>query len=194
MVASFILNTATTLTLIRLVISPILMPLLIIYYLPASTIVTALIITTVFLMFSLTDFLDGYIARSRHQETEFGRLLDPVADKMLVASTLIALVAIDKLLAFWAILIIGREFFVMGLREVALNQGFSIPVNITGKLKTAAQFVFLTFALVNPAHCLGSIAFICDIIETTLLSITLILTLVSGYSYYSLFMSALKKA
>jgi CDP-diacylglycerol--glycerol-3-phosphate 3-phosphatidyltransferase len=93
----------------------------------------------VFALAALTDTLDGYIARSRGSVTTFGKLMDPIADKLLVAASLIALVSLDRLAAWIAMVIIAREFAVTGLRMVAAEQGVVIQASWMGKVKTILQ-------------------------------------------------------
>jgi CDP-diacylglycerol---glycerol-3-phosphate 3-phosphatidyltransferase len=93
----------------------------------------------VFALAAFTDTLDGYIARQRDAVTTFGKLMDPIADKLLVAAALIALVSLDRLAAWIAMVIIAREFAVTGLRLVAAEQGVVIQASWLGKLKTTLQ-------------------------------------------------------
>ncbi len=93
----------------------------------------------IFSIASITDFLDGYLARRSGQVTTFGIIMDPLADKFLVVSALIVLVDMERLSAFIAIILIVREFLVTGLRVVALSKDIVIPAEMGGKLKTTAQ-------------------------------------------------------
>jgi CDP-diacylglycerol--glycerol-3-phosphate 3-phosphatidyltransferase len=95
----------------------------------------------VFAIAALTDGLDGYIARSRQSVTTFGKVMDPVADKLIIAAALISLVSLDRLAAWVAMVIIAREFAVSGLRIAAGQQGVVIPASQLGKLKTITQVV-----------------------------------------------------
>jgi CDP-diacylglycerol---glycerol-3-phosphate 3-phosphatidyltransferase len=97
------------------------------------------IAAVVFAIAALTDGLDGYIARSQQSVTTFGKVMDPVADKLMVAAALIALVSLDRLAAWVAMVIIAREFAVSGLRIAAGQQGVVIPASGLGKLKTIVQ-------------------------------------------------------
>jgi len=92
-----------------------------------------------FLAAALTDILDGYLARRRKQVTTLGRLLDPIADKLLISSALISLVQLKIAPAWMVVIIIGREFAVSGLRSIAASEGFSIDVSPLGKGKMVAQ-------------------------------------------------------
>ena len=94
-----------------------------------------------FAIAALTDGLDGYIARSRQSVTTFGKVMDPVADKLMIAAALISLVSLDRLAAWVAMVIIAREFAVSGLRIAAGQQGVVIPASGLGKVKTIVQVV-----------------------------------------------------
>jgi CDP-diacylglycerol---glycerol-3-phosphate 3-phosphatidyltransferase len=97
-----------------------------------------------FLAAALTDLLDGYLARRRHQVTTLGRLLDPIADKLLISSALVSLVELKLAPAWMVVIIIGREFAVSGLRSIAASEGFSIDVSTLGKGKMVAQVAAVT--------------------------------------------------
>ncbi len=94
-----------------------------------------------FLYAAVTDFFDGYLARKYNNVTPLGALLDPIADKLLLTTALILLVATDRVYAFIPIILISRELFVSGLRLVALERGLRIPVSQGGKWKTALQLI-----------------------------------------------------
>jgi CDP-diacylglycerol--glycerol-3-phosphate 3-phosphatidyltransferase len=94
---------------------------------------------SLFLAAALTDLLDGYVARRRKQVTNLGRLLDPIADKLLISSALISLVQLKIAPAWMVVIIIGREFAVSGLRSIAAHEGFSINVSTLGKGKMVTQ-------------------------------------------------------
>jgi CDP-diacylglycerol--glycerol-3-phosphate 3-phosphatidyltransferase len=102
-----------------------------------------------FILASITDGLDGYLARARGQITTLGMLLDPLADKLMVASAYIILVAYNpRIVPAWiAVLIIGREFLVNGLRSIAASEGFTIDASEIGKLKTTIQVVSVVAAI-----------------------------------------------
>jgi CDP-diacylglycerol---glycerol-3-phosphate 3-phosphatidyltransferase len=97
----------------------------------------------VFAVASFTDALDGWIARRNKDVTTFGKLMDPLADKLLVTSALVSLVALDRLQAWVAMLIIAREFAVTGLRQLAMEHGEVIHASVWGKIKTAAQIAMV---------------------------------------------------
>ncbi len=105
--------------------------------------------SVLFILASITDGLDGYLARKRGQITTMGMLLDPLADKIMVTAALIALVAYNPhVVKVWiAVVIIGREFLVSGLRSIASSEGFTIQASDLGKLKTVAQIVSVVSAI-----------------------------------------------
>ena len=103
----------------------------------------------VFLIASFTDFLDGHIARSRNLVTDFGKFVDPVADKLLVLSTMIVLTAQGKMPAWMVVIVLARELSVDGLRLVAMLGGHVIAAGKLGKLKTVSQMIAVSFAMIN---------------------------------------------
>src|ERR687891_1784264 len=106
----------------------------------------------VFALAALTDGLDGYIARSRDSVTTFGKVMDPVADKLLIAAALISLVSLERLAAWVAMVIIAREFAVSGLRIAAGQQGVVIPASGLGKVKTIVQVAAVLALIAAPDH------------------------------------------
>ncbi len=104
----------------------------------------------IFLSAALTDLLDGYIARRRRQVTTVGKLLDPIADKLLVAGALISLVELDRVAAWMVVLIVSREFAVSALRNLALTQGVAISASEFGKAKMVAQVAAVSLLLLAP--------------------------------------------
>ncbi|MGN7453753.1 CDP-diacylglycerol--glycerol-3-phosphate 3-phosphatidyltransferase [Paenibacillus pasadenensis] len=110
---------------------------------------TQIIAALIFIIAASTDGLDGYLARKNKMVTNLGKLLDPLADKLLVAAVLISLVQMDKLSAFIAIVIISREFAVTGLRQVALLEGAVLAASTWGKWKTGIQIAMIIALLLN---------------------------------------------
>ncbi|MBO9097980.1 MULTISPECIES: CDP-diacylglycerol--glycerol-3-phosphate 3-phosphatidyltransferase [Rhizobium] len=141
----------------------------------------------IFIIASITDFLDGYLARIWNQTSNIGRMLDPIADKLLIASILL-LVAADQTIAGWslwaAIIILCREILVSGLREylAQLKVSISVPVTRIAKWKTTAQMVAIAFLLAGPAG--EEILPHTTEIGIALLWISAILTIYSGYDYF----------
>ena len=183
----------TVLTLVRLIGSPLILPFFLVYLLPYSLFWLNCALSVFFLLFGLTDFFDGYFARKYQQVTSIGGTLDHVADKFLLYSTLIALVTVHKLYFFWAIIWIGREFFVMGLRQVALENKFSVSVSSYGKIKTVAQIVCLAWIIANPYQELGFSCLEWNGVEFLLLCLATAFSVVSAQKYFSLFMTQFNK-
>ncbi|MDD7770653.1 CDP-diacylglycerol--glycerol-3-phosphate 3-phosphatidyltransferase [Suipraeoptans intestinalis] len=125
---------------------------------------------------SFTDFLDGKIARSRNLITNFGKFMDPLADKLLVCSAMICLIPSGKLSAWFVIIIIAREFIISGFRLVASDQGVVIAASYWGKFKTVAQMVMVIVLIAD----LGGLF---HIIGNVLIWVSLILTIVSLVDY-----------
>lgn len=125
----------------------------------------------IFVIASVTDFFDGYIARKWEQMTKLGSILDPLADKMLVLAGFIGLMVIDRASAWAVFLILSREFFITGLRVVAVSEGKNVASTMAGKVKTVVQMIAIGFLLMNWPFA------------TTILWIAVALTLYSGYEY-----------
>ena len=176
------------LTLIRLIFSPLVLPILLVYLLPYNSLLLNSCLAVLFSLLSITDFFDGYLARKYNQESTLGRVLDPLADKFLTYSALIGLLAAGKIYFYWVIVLIGRELFVMGLRHVALEHAFTVSVSKLSKLKTAVQMVCITMIIVNPFQPLGVDALYWNGTEMGLLLITIVLSLISAEQYYDDFM------
>jgi len=134
-------NLPNALTLVRIFAVPVLVALL----MTKNMLVAALI----FLAASLTDLLDGYLARKRGQITTLGVLLDPVADKLLISSAFISLIEYGIVEAWMVVIIVGREFAVSGLRSIASTQGFTISASELGKLKMVAQVTAITLLILG---------------------------------------------
>jgi CDP-diacylglycerol--glycerol-3-phosphate 3-phosphatidyltransferase len=182
-------NLPITLTLIRLIGSPLILPIILVWFLPYNSIPINTALTALFVIFGLTDFFDGYLARRLKQETLVGRILDPIADKFLVYSVLIALLAVSKINYFVVVILIGREFFMMGLRHVALEYNIRVPVVMWGKLKTCSQICLLTVIILNPYQNAGFLVGYFNQCEFALLVITLVLSLGSAMRYYCVFIA-----
>ena len=129
----------------------------------------------------LTDYLDGYFARRRNQVTRLGTLLDPLADKLLTAAAFLSLVEMDAVPAWMVMIILGREFAVTGLRNVAAGRGYLIPASGLGKGKMVAQVVAIVLLL------LGRRFDILRLPGLAALWLVVILALVSGIDYFRTF-------
>lgn len=187
----FVCNFPTLLTLIRLVVAPCLLPFLLVTFSPFNLLWLNLLLAFIFILFGLTDFFDGYLARKFKQETLVGSLLDPLADKFLIYSVLIALLASHKIYFFWVLLLIGREIFVMGLRQIAVEHQFSLQVSFSAKIKTFLQIIYIAIVIANPYQALGLAgAPYYNGSELFFLSVTLLFSIVSAWQYYRCVMNA----
>lgn len=141
----------------------------------------------VFLVASLTDYLDGVIARRRGLITDFGKLMDPLADKILTASAFISLCAIGDFPAWAVIVIISREFLITGLRSLAASKGVVMPAERLGKHKTAWQMItiiyFLLLLAVGEWSSAAWIGVAWQLGQIGLVPVTVILTVYSGIAY-----------
>ena len=145
------------------------------------------IAVVVFILASLTDFLDGHIARKYNLVTNFGKFMDPLADKLLVCSAMIALVGMHRLSSIVAIIIIAREFIISGFRLVAADNGIVIAASYWGKFKTVFQMlmvIVLILDIPNPFFA---------VLGTVLTYIALALTVVSLIDYIAKNKNVLKK-
>lgn len=155
----------------------------------------AIVATVIFVVISLTDFLDGYLARSRNEITTFGKFMDPLADKMLVIAALLVLVELDILPSWPVIIIIAREFIVSGIRMLAANQGVVIAASWYGKFKTTFQIIAIILFLlkegVSSTEATGVLADPLYLIAWTVMVIALVLTIVSMIDYINGFIKML---
>jgi CDP-diacylglycerol--glycerol-3-phosphate 3-phosphatidyltransferase len=125
----------------------------------------------IFVVASVTDFFDGFIARQWNQMTKLGAILDPLADKMLMLAGFLGLVAIDRASAFAVFLILSREFFITGLRVVAVGEGKDVASTMAGKVKTVVQMFAIGFLIMDWPFA------------SEILWFAVFLTLYSGYEY-----------
>ena len=126
---------------------------------------------------SFTDFLDGYIARRDNLVTNFGKFMDPLADKLLVCSAMICLIELGRLPAWIVIIIIAREFIISGFRLVASDNGVVIAASYWGKFKTVSQMFMIMLLIIHPE---GTVFYW---LEQILINVSLILTIVSLIDY-----------
>lgn len=131
----------------------------------------------IFCVASLTDMLDGKIARARNLVTNFGKFMDPLADKLLVCSALICLIALDRIPAWIVIVIISREFIISGFRLIAADNGVVIAASYWGKFKTASQMVTVILLVLNIQNTVFTV------LGTVFIYISLVLTVVSLIDY-----------
>lgn len=189
------MNLANKLTIFRIILVPIMV---IIPFLGLDNIytnslipLTWILVEAIFIIASITDKLDGHIARSRNQITTFGKFLDPIADKILVLAAMIMLVQYQRLPAWIPIIVLFREFIVSGYRLVAVGEnGNVIAASIWGKLKTVTQMFALVLALVDMnqyAKCLSGelsgFPLVLNIASSLLMTISVIATVFSGLDY-----------
>ncbi|MBI2822178.1 MAG: CDP-diacylglycerol--glycerol-3-phosphate 3-phosphatidyltransferase [Acidobacteria bacterium] len=141
------MNLPNSLTISRIFIIPLLIAILLTGSIPHREMWGGLL----FVAASVTDWLDGYLARKRNQVTTLGILLDPIADKLLIASAFIALVQMQIAPAWMVVIIIGREFAVSGLRSIASAEGFTIDASTMGKFKMVFQVLAITLLILGSA-------------------------------------------
>lgn len=168
------MNIANKITLIRLVAIPIF---LVFIYIDASW--SNVVATVIFTIAAVSDFVDGYIARKYDLVTDFGIVADPIADKILVAAALIALVALGRLDGWIAILMLARDFTVGAVRDLSASKGVIIPAGIWGKFKTSFQMVAVGMLTFNETF----LGIRWDILGTVAIYMALALSLYSGYLY-----------
>lgn len=178
------LNLANAITIARILLIPVFLVLLLSGIpQPYGDIAAA----AVFILAAATDKLDGYVARRSKQITTLGQFLDPLADKLLIAAALIALVSQGRIAAWVAMLIIGREIAVSVLRIVGVSQGVSIPADRYGKLKTVLQIVYVVYVLVPTdkiAELIHVSTDVATIIQWILAGVVVVVTLASGVRYF----------
>jgi CDP-diacylglycerol--glycerol-3-phosphate 3-phosphatidyltransferase len=143
------MNLPNSITMSRIVMIPLLLWILSVHFPYKTGAEQELMASVLFILASITDGVDGYLARKRGQITTMGMLLDPLADKIMVTAALIALVAYNpQIVKVWiAVVIIGREFLISGLRSIAASEGFTIQASDLGKLKTVVQIVSVVSAI-----------------------------------------------
>ena len=155
------MNTANKLTMLRVVLIPVFLILL--YWDVPLHMIYALVI---FILASVTDFVDGYVARHYNQITDFGKFMDPLADKMLVMSALLWFVQMGRLPAWAMLIVIVREFAVTALRLMAVERGRVIAAAWSGKVKTASTMVCICLMLVFDQGWLDMVCMVLIVITT----------------------------
>ncbi len=133
----------------------------------------------IFALASLTDWLDGYLARRRQQITPLGQMIDPIADKLLTSAAFISLVQMELAPAWMVAVIIGRELAVTGLRSVAFARGVAIPASPLGKIKMVSQVVAILLLILGRDHLQGFF-----VLGVVALWVVLVTAVVSGADYY----------
>ncbi len=166
------MNLPNKLTLLRILLVPVFVFLLLC---PIFGEANKWIVLAIFCIACFTDFLDGKIARKYNMITDFGKFMDPLADKLLVCSALICLIDLGKLPSWFVVIVIAREFVVSGLRLIAVDNGIVIAASWWGKFKTAFQMTLIILLLID----IGEL----KIITLVVFWITLFLTLISMVDY-----------
>lgn len=193
------LNLPNKLTIFRMILVPIFV---LIAYLPIENYVLGfslkfLLLDLVFIIASVTDQLDGYIARKTNQVTTFGKFLDPIADKILVLSALVVMCDFKLIPAWIPVIVLSREFLVSGFRLVAAEKGTVIAASIWGKIKTATTMFAIIFLLLggykmgafiecfkgNVMYCMKTSFAILNGLGTVTMIIAVVATVFSGWDY-----------
>ncbi|MBI3583075.1 MAG: CDP-diacylglycerol--glycerol-3-phosphate 3-phosphatidyltransferase [Nitrospinae bacterium] len=169
------LNLPNKITIIRIFLIP-----LFLVFLISSAKISPLFAASIFGVAAFTDWLDGYLARTTKQVTTLGKLLDPIADKILVTAALIPLVELDRISAWIAVVIIGREFAVSGLRTVAMSQGIVIAASWWGKYKMVFEIIAIMFLILN--YKILFVNFL--LLGTIAIWVAMVMSLVSGIDYF----------
>lgn len=167
------MNTPNKLTIARMII----VPFLVIFLLTGwGGEANRYISLTLFVVASVTDWFDGYLARKNNLVTNFGKFMDPLADKLLVCSAMICMIDLKRLSAWFVIIIIAREFIISGFRLIAAENGIVIAANYWGKFKTASQMIMIILLIL---HFDG----IFVILEQIFILLSLALTIISLITY-----------
>lgn len=167
------MNTPNKLTVARVIMVPFFVVFLLTDFAGTSSKWIALLI---FVAASLTDYLDGHLARKYHLVTDFGKFMDPLADKLLVCSALICLVELGRIPAWMVIVIIGREFIISGFRLIAADNGVVIAASYWGKFKTVSQMFLIIVMIMDLGGGFAAV-------EQVLLWLSLALTVISLIDY-----------
>lgn len=187
------MNLANKLTIFRMILVPLIV---IASYLwtdisVCGITVSMIVMDAIFVIASITDKLDGYIARSRNQITTFGKFLDPLADKILVLTAMVILVEARRIPAWIPVIVLAREFIVSGYRLIAVEKGGKvIAASIWGKLKTVTQMLAITLVFLDTNYFfefvtggLEGYQLVLNIASSVLLAISVVATIFSGYDY-----------
>ena len=187
------MNLANKLTIFRIILVPIMViiPFFNIEAKVAGIPLKYLLVDLIFIIASLTDKLDGYIARSKNEVTTFGKFLDPLADKILVLTAMIMLVEMSKLPAWIPVIVLAREFIVSGYRLVAVEKGGKvIAASKWGKLKTVTQMIAIILAFLDMnefGRCFSGVLtgsdLILNVVVTFMMIVQVIATVFSGWDY-----------
>lgn len=168
------MNLPNKLTILRTIMIPVF---LIFLYIPGLGMTGDVLAAAIFVLASFTDLLDGKIARKYNLVTNFGKFMDPLADKLLVCSALIALVDLNRIPAWVVIIIIAREFIISGFRLIASDNGVVIAASYWGKFKTTFQMIMIILLILNIDYPYS------NIINMVIMYISLALTIISLLDY-----------
>ena len=169
------MTTASKITLARILMIPVFMAALYLSFELSPYSKRRFVAAAIFIVASVTDFLDGYIARHYNQVTDFGKFLDPLADKLLTISAMVFLCEIGHFPSWALMIVLTREFAVTGLRLIAVQKGTVIAAGWSGKIKTASTMVGLVLMMVMPQH---------EVLNWVLMIMIVITTLWSGIEYF----------
>lgn len=171
------MNLPNKITLVRFLMIPLFVLVVSVWHSWVGDLVALLI----FAVASLTDAIDGHLARSRNLITDFGKFMDPLVDKMLVTAALIALVGMGRVYAWVVVVILAREFAITGLRTIVVEKGIVLAASPLGKLKTITQMLAVCFLFIYTLPILPTMVFY--VIGQVLMYLAMILTLWSGIDY-----------
>lgn len=169
------MNLPNALTLLRIILIPVFVVFLLIR-IPYGDYIAAL----VFIVAALTDSLDGYLARKWKQVTKLGIILDPLADKLMITAALISLVDLGRMAGWIAIVILGREFAVTGLRAIKAEEGVIIPASKLGKIKTISQIIAVVLIILQDLYQ----SYIGFPLGEWVMYVAVIITIISGIEYF----------
>ena len=171
------MNLPNKITLLRIM----LIPLFLYMYLagPFAELVNMWLALVLFVTAAITDAIDGYLARKLKLVSNFGKLMDPLADKLLACSTLVAFVYTGAVPVWAVIIIISREFFISGLRQLALEQGIVLAASASGKFKMVMQMILIIYIILPPPFTI----LIFSVVVTVLVVITTVASIYSAVDY-----------
>ena len=173
------MNLPNKITLFRVILIPFFIVALMVPQIPGNKWIALVI----FIVASLSDMADGKIARKYNLVTDFGKFMDPLADKLLVCSAMIALISLGKIMAWVVIIIIAREFTISGFRLVAADNGKVIAASMWGKVKTTVQMIMVIFLIADLGNEFVGAAGAIHVIEMVLIYAAMLLTVISLVDY-----------
>jgi CDP-diacylglycerol--glycerol-3-phosphate 3-phosphatidyltransferase len=170
-------NLPNLITIVRIAIIPVFLFFLLSGLVPRGEVIALII----FAVAALSDAVDGWLARNRSQVTDFGKFADPVADKLLVMAALLAFVGLGEIWTVWVVIILAREFLVMGLRILAIAHDVVIPASLLGKLKTLSHIGLVLVLLGNRYWEWGPVG---EDVKLAFIYLAVVLALASGFEYF----------